>query len=295
MTNGGRAYLLRSSVRAAAAQIVAARLDAAASAAERLLDRKDKDALHDFRVGIRRLRSALRAYRPWLGKASSRKLRARLGDIARSTDRDRDAEVQAVWIRDCRRNAPDEVRTELSEMLRHMGRHAQPRRKLLEAFASVEKKLRERLRSIAPGGPRFHVVYAGLVAEYVSQAAGWLETVIRADQAEEAHKARIAVKRLRYLLEPLVSEIPELPAYIDALASLQDLLGELHDAQVFAEQQRRTLRARIGEIALGLLESLNEERRSRVFDLLRTQWLRGEASRLFSDVRRLIPEPLMQN
>jgi CHAD domain-containing protein len=39
----------------------------------------DTEALHDFRVALRRCRVLLRAYRPWLGKAAGKRMRGGLG------------------------------------------------------------------------------------------------------------------------------------------------------------------------------------------------------------------------
>ena len=58
----------------------------------------DDEALHDFRVSLRRLRSIIRAYRPFLKGSKPRKLRKRLGALASSTNVARDAEVQIVWL-----------------------------------------------------------------------------------------------------------------------------------------------------------------------------------------------------
>ena len=43
----------------------------------------DTEALHDFRVALRRLRSTLRTYRPWLGDGARRKHVKRLRAVAR--------------------------------------------------------------------------------------------------------------------------------------------------------------------------------------------------------------------
>jgi CYTH domain-containing protein len=52
------------------------------------------------------------------------------------------------------------------------------------------------------------------------------------------HRARIAAKRLRYMLEPLDGAIEGVHEAVAALKVAQDLLGSMHDAHVF----RRTLR-----------------------------------------------------
>jgi hypothetical protein len=58
----------------------------------------------------------------------------------------------------------------------------------------------------------------------VELAHRWLRCAPIADQVE-AHQARIAGKRLRYVLEPLASKIEGAPAIIARLKALQDGLG----------------------------------------------------------------------
>ena len=47
-----------------------------------------------------------------------------------------------------------------------------------------------------------------------------------------AHRARIAAKRLRYLLEPIRSEVDGVEPLIGKLRELQDALGELRDSRM---------------------------------------------------------------
>ena len=82
-----------------AARRLALKAVAAARAAERRLDdRSDPEALHDFRVAVRRLRSLLRAYKPQLESAVRQKDRRRLRDIQRATGGGREAEVALEWL-----------------------------------------------------------------------------------------------------------------------------------------------------------------------------------------------------
>src|SRR5918999_1214042 len=74
-------------------------LDQAAAARPRLADPADTEALHDFRVGLRRLRSCLRAYRDCLEDSVPKKLARKLRRLASSTGPGRDAEVQIEWLR----------------------------------------------------------------------------------------------------------------------------------------------------------------------------------------------------
>src|SRR5689334_25255974 len=70
---------------------------------DRLDDPSDDDALHDFRVALRRLRTWLRAFRPVLRDTLRGKVMRRLGDIADATGASRDLEVRIEWIDRSRR------------------------------------------------------------------------------------------------------------------------------------------------------------------------------------------------
>jgi len=77
--------LLARPVPAAVALIAVARLDEARAASARLDGREDPEALHDFRVALRRLRTLLRAYRQEAGDVTPKKLQRRLRDLTRDT------------------------------------------------------------------------------------------------------------------------------------------------------------------------------------------------------------------
>src|SRR5262249_59165172 len=51
---------------------------------------------------------------------------------------------------------------------------------------------------------------------------------------EAIHRARIAAKHLRYLLEPFVEVVPAGKGVVERLKTLQDGFGDVHDSQVFA-------------------------------------------------------------
>src|SRR6267142_2251429 len=90
--------LLTAPAPGAARRIALTLLDAASAARERLTDANDAEALHDFRVAMRRLRSTLRAYQAQLDAVVPAKLRRRLRDLARATGEARDVEVQISWL-----------------------------------------------------------------------------------------------------------------------------------------------------------------------------------------------------
>lgn len=210
-------------------------------AAARLAGGDDGEALHDFRVGLRRLRTSLRSFRPWLEGGPKRKHERAVGDLARTTNAARDAEVQLAWLTAQRERIPAEKRTGLEWLVASYERRrlaGQDLLERLERWRALSQALRERLRayrrtvrplSVEPIGRAL----AGLLRKELAAFRQALAAVAGPDDVKNAHRARIRAKRLRYLLEPLrgYEELGAREA-VRTLKDLQDVLGELHDAHV---------------------------------------------------------------
>jgi CHAD domain-containing protein len=220
-------------------------LDQAAEARPRLADAADAEALHDFRVGLRRLRSCLRAYSSQLEQSIPGKLARRLKRLAGSTGPGRDTEVQIDWLRGRPPHLSAHHRAGLAWLL---GRLADRKREaygemedeVADEFAKVEEDLRSRLSvyrveiHLDPkeDRPTLAAATARILHKQVAELEQNLAKIEDADDETEAHQARISAKRVRYLLEPLVDEISGAGPVVKRFKALQDLLGELHDAHV---------------------------------------------------------------
>src|SRR5579859_5621557 len=90
--------LLEAAPEAAARIVALGALDEACAAAGRLRDEADVEALHDFRVALRRFRSFLRGYGALLEDSVTKKHRRALRDLAAETTVARDTEVQLEWL-----------------------------------------------------------------------------------------------------------------------------------------------------------------------------------------------------
>ncbi len=232
-----------------AAQIARSYLDDAAAAAARLGDRADAEALHDFRVAIRRLRVTVGAYTA-LRDGVSRKTRRRLRKLARATNAARDAEVQLAWFRNrsarfapAQRGALAPVRARIRAWRRR--EQIRSHTKLLRRFEKLDGKLRQRLTTLESSGrdQRAHfgaTAAAALIrhAEDLSARLGAVTSVSQAPRAE-LHATRIAAKKLRYLLEPLQAGVPSAHVLLKRLKQLQDLLGAINDAHVLRDELDR--------------------------------------------------------
>ena len=237
MADFTRALLDRPAV-LAASTVALAYLDDAVAAATRLSDRTDTEALHDFRVAIRRLRVTVRTY-PGLHESVTRKQRRRLRRLVRSTNPARDAEVQLAWFVERSPRFSTSERAGLGALrarLRARRRRvmAATREELQERFEKVERTLRRRLTTLQPdAGSReapFRAVAAATLVQHATDLAGRLSEASPSADPAELHATRIAAKRLRYLLEPVQSGLPDGATLVRRLKDLQDLFGGLTDA-----------------------------------------------------------------
>lgn len=308
--------------------IALAYLDQAAEARARLAAGADPEALHDFRVALRRLRSCLRAYRGLLEGSVPGKLAKRLKRLAGATGPGRDAEVQLEWLRTRGPKLGAQQRQGLAWMLARLNGRMREAYGDLEAeierdFPDVNRDLRRDLSVyrtkifLDPEAqpPILGRAAAGILHGQAAELEANLAKVGHADDVDEAHRARISAKRLRYLLEPFEEELPEGKPVIKRFKALQDLLGDLHDSHVMekelaeaveeaaAERARRLLeltlagspdstrlraeRRRSRETGLIALARQNRDRRDRLFATVEAEWLNGRAGEFLKEVAAL--------
>jgi CHAD domain-containing protein len=241
-------------------------LDAATAARARLDDSGDAEALHDFRVALRRLRSTFRAYRSTFAGSLSKKLLRRLRRLAAATGPGRDAEVQVTRLRE---EIPQLTRAQRAGaawlLARLEGRMEEgydaARKRAEEDLPRLAADLHERLSvystevhldADAPR-PTFGQVAAQALRGQVEEVGADLAAIGGAGDVEGAHAARISAKRVRYLIEPLAGEIPGSAPLVKRFKALQDLLGELHDLHVFEAELGTALESAAAERARRLL------------------------------------------
>lgn len=250
----------------AARRLVDERLADVRHARDELTRTLDPEAVHDLRVSTRRLRATLQAFRD-LGALKGperevKRLQDALGEV-------RDLHVQGQWLEERTREAPSARRAGFQAM------HA----RLLEPLPQRERKLRRALarwkehtvpavkgaarRLEGPG--RFGGKRSRRELRHrLRQVKRLMEACDEHLEAPEAHELRKGVKKLRYEAELFVSALGRpVKHLLKTLKPLQEVLGELHDADVrlellqgFALQGPTAQRA----AARLLLETVREER-----------------------------------
>jgi CHAD domain-containing protein/CYTH domain-containing protein len=213
-------------------------------AKERLEHGTDDEALHDFRVSLRRLRSVLRAFRPYLDHEVPRKLRRNIRDLARATNGARDAEVLLDWVKGNQDNLAPTQRAGarwFSKRLRSqrdVGYEASAHA-IQQRFPRLDRRVRRQLAAAAhnPWGgtesqPTFAAAIADLIREQLAALDLELDRIVGPTDRPTVHATRIQAKRLRYLLELIAGEFVAAASAVRRLKRLQDALGSLHDVLI---------------------------------------------------------------
>ena len=214
------------------------------AARDRLDDPSDDKALHDFRVALRRLRSWIRAFRPVLRDTLRGSVVRRLAHIAEATGASRDIEVRIEWIDRARRQLHGEERKGATWLIKRLKGEkltcdAELRRVLDDEFDKATRrvdKAMSRYEARVEGERSYEEVTSEIVTHHLDALSTAMAGVSSVNDRAQGHAARIAAKRLRYVLEIVAPSDSDQARAMVSLKELQDRLGDLHDAQTFGSQ-----------------------------------------------------------
>jgi CHAD domain-containing protein/CYTH domain-containing protein len=210
----------------------------AAAAHRRLSDPGDGEALHDFRVSLRRLRATLEEHRGVLEGVRKRHRQA-VGRLLQSTGSARDAQVHAAAFAALRGRLGGGERAGADGILRRLAEAGEGKADATaaeKAFPRIRRRLEKRLATLTVAveeEPGDATPFAAVLADRVERAAG--KAAARVGRACEevdpvsVHRARLAVKRLRYLVEPFAPELDGGAGLVALLRAMQDRMGALRD------------------------------------------------------------------
>ena len=234
-------------------------VEKADSAYERLVNADDSEALHDFRVAVRQLRTLVRTYDPYL--TIGKKRRQALRRLAKKTSTARDLEVTLDWLSAQRgaldpseRMGLDHLMAKLKQRCEHA--YGLIRKRVPSEWNGLEAGLVKRLGRGLPEQPEsgtFAQVSAVVADRYCDELESALRTLNGTMNNELAHQVRICGKRLRYVLEPFRKAVDGAQEAAVALKRLQDDLGALCDSHVATEELMSSTAAMVGERARRLV------------------------------------------
>jgi CHAD domain-containing protein len=228
----------------------------------RVLRGTDEEAIHDFRVAIRRIRTLLKLGRPVLGRFHADAVRGAFAAVMRATGALRDEEVLEETLAKLDIDDP----TMKKWLERRRAREGSLRRAVVARIergeVSAARKMLGALLTlpVKPSRDSDLVRFAGRA---VARAQKRVEAMHRVDpkDVEGMHALRIAYKELRYAAELLAEGLPiELRGVPREAAKLQRRLGTIHDIDVAiaAVERARTLSPDARERALAGLRERRE-------------------------------------
>ena len=219
----------------------------------------DPEFVHQMRVALRRVRTALKVFRHTSADEARKKWDAPLRRLARALGAQRDwdvfyAETMPHWSwsdPSCGR-VHEQIEVARTKMRREMA--AAKTRKVLEELRewlssapSVPKRAQR--EGSEAGTPPLRVYASRCLTRLARRALGESRRFVRLSDSER-HRVRVRVKRLRYAVEAFGKLYPDgaVDAYTAQLKQLQELLGELTDIN--------TARDILGKLEVDKLERL---------------------------------------
>jgi CHAD domain-containing protein len=201
--------------------------------------------IHDLRVSIRRLRSALRDFSVFLKKNSVKKIRKDLKKLARLLGSVRDVDVEIEILKKLKQEIEEEeIRISIDKLINEKSLY----RSSFMAIASSELKdsvesLVQRIQnlSLPPSGISFKQLGEMVLKRNCSEFLALSSALFDPFDVESLHRLRIAGKRLRYSLELFSSCSVNLLEFAEEIAKMQRFLGDLHDCDVWLENLKNDL------------------------------------------------------
>jgi CHAD domain-containing protein len=194
-----------------------------------------EDLVHDARVATRRLRAAfgLCSFRPASRRKEGQKRVATFGQVLGEV---RDLDTSLCWLRERLDLVADEERSGVEALVlqKEQRRHsalARLRGRATLFFDGEVEEIATGLLLLRTGPGRLGGGEARRrLRKQVERARDWLCWALEEEgKADFVHHLRTRAKKLRYHAELLLGIVPRADKIAEAVAPLQDGLGELHD------------------------------------------------------------------
>jgi len=210
-----------------------------------IIDDSDSEFLHDFRVAVRRMRTALTQLRKAMDNGDNRQLQADFRRLSDITTPLRDLDVWLLTFNGRQMALPESMRDGLPplrpliEEQRNLALRTLLRELQSDAYARVKRHVRLALAHLeqdAAGGREMTARQLAdrRIGKMYRRVVDAGEQISKASPLEALHELRKSCKKLRYLLEffrSLYSK-EETRHQIRQLKRLQDTLGAIQDARV---------------------------------------------------------------
>ncbi len=224
------------------------------------LEWESAKGVHDMRVASRRLRSALRDFKPYLRRRQLSSVGAELKRVADALGAVRDQDVALAALEALRAEAPEEVTRGIAQLAgeRRLEREA-ARESLRKAITeeklfklqtdfnsalerAAEPRRRVRKKKAAAYALSFRQAGREVTGARLEELRNLSACLYQPFEVDALHRMRIAAKRLRYAMQLFAACCgEELARHAAEVAELQTSLGELHDCDAWLKALGRML------------------------------------------------------
>jgi len=227
--------------------------------------------VHQARVSTRRLRSDLRSYEELLDARWASDLRDRLKWLADALGNVRDTDVLGMRLRKDADTLDRADAAQARHLLKRLERQRAAKLRALDELMDSDQYV-ELLDTLVHSAlePRFSPRAGAPAVQAMAELARapWKKLQKAAEKLDkhatdqELHELRIKAKRARYAAEAAAGAIPAAREHAEALAELQGVLGDQHDAVVAEDWLRREVglgASRLQAMAAGLLITMQRD------------------------------------
>lgn len=251
-------------------------------------------AIHDLRVAIRRFRTALRIFKPFLVGTPAARIDRQLRTVNRRLGPIRDAQVWSEFLTEEDRAGDPSPPPEWERCLRLAAKSRLARERAIAGILASPRHrslLRQAARLVRTDIPRVHrrgndtdgrPFLAGALVKTLDRLPRSYEAAL-SEHVEAAHRFRRRCRRARYLAEFSNPALGEMAGKLTRrLKDVADALGDRHDAEVQLER-----RAVCGGAPDELVQIVKRRRREarRRFD---KAWKRLFAPRFMKTIREAL-------
>lgn len=235
------------------AQVLQKRLQALTREIAGVREAKDLEYVHRMRVASRRLRAAFAIFEPCFPAAQMGRWNRRIKRITRALGAARDTDVQIAFVEEfLSRIETQRERRGVERLLLRL----RQRRQALQAdvirtldrlesngvLRDMEETLLQRLvearvNQTPETSPWMYRRACEMITLRLEEMLAYEVYIHQPEHITQLHSMRIAAKRLRYTMEvfePLYNG--EMKKHIQVVKTVQEMLGDIHDADVWAEQ-----------------------------------------------------------
>lgn len=286
---------------------------------------EDIECIHRMRVASRRLRATLPLFADCFPRKQVRQWLEQIKGITRALGAARDTDVKLDKLKaiEAQLTIP-RPRPGLRRLILRITQERQALQSAVDAaldkldkvdfYTQMETALLAMQLELPVGTPYSHRLFErsqAVIGERLTELLAFEPYVDRPECITELHAMRIAAKQLRYTLEAFTPLYPaEFQRYVQAVKQIQELLGDIHDSDVWAgylpqfiqDERQRTLayygHTRPFNPLLAGLEYFQENQRlerEQHYQEFQKRWSQWKSQALWDQLRQTIAMPVVQN